>query len=709
MEEINESVNAVEHSDANHLQSQNLVDIQNIEQVEPVEINETKQDIDDNSKAEVDDVKENDEDQQFDPNDLNREKFDYVVFGSGLTENILGAALAISGQKCLFLDQADRYGGNILNFNLEHYFNYNLQPKQVLSSNQYPRILYSKSISVSELIRSGVNNYLEFQSVAENFFFANGTFQKIPFSKSEVFSSSLLTFKEKRQLVKVMEACLAGYDKIAQREITKEKINSTHTFEKEIDINLEEQAKILDNKDKPIRSFLESMGIEKKMQDILLYAIGGINENQFVDEQINLEKITTFQFFERIQKYLRSIGYYGDSPFMVCVYGTSEYSQAFSRAGSIHGCIYIVNDELKMSDLEFSDKEESKKGFDRITISYNTNPIIAKKGIIVGPEYQSWIIKQAGVEIKQARKVQASIMRLAIITKKPLMENQHELATYVIPPMTEGFNNPNPVRVFQSNDYTYAVPSKHYLILASMSIKPNPTDEEMNTNKQVFRQFLKQFYDYEWDHSDLNKDIYIVEQVKETPIQENVEGNLDKEEVKPEKTDEVVHEQQQKQEESKTDQQLQESDIIFAVMYVQDYKQDLDDLEKQNFSNTTFIKDTPFDTDIDQAFNEAQSLFYEKLGNKDLKFLQRSDEEEEKYREMHNYDEDDDSDEDKVIADLETNMVSNNATNTPATLNEEPESEKLDQLKQDGEVDTKKVEDQMLDDLLDDLIGDNED
>ena len=77
------------------------------------------------------------------------------------------------------------------------------------------RILFSKSVSVSELIRSGVNNYLEFQSVADNYFYADGSFQKIPFSKSEVFGSSLLTFWEKRQLVKVMEACLAGYDKIA--------------------------------------------------------------------------------------------------------------------------------------------------------------------------------------------------------------------------------------------------------------------------------------------------------------------------------------------------------------------------------------------------------------------------------------------------------------------------------------------------------------
>ena len=93
---------------------------------------------------------------------------------------------------------------------------------------------------MSELIRSGVANYLEFQNVGENFFFADGKFQKIPFSKSEVFSSSLLTFKEKRQLVKVIDACIAGYDKIAQMEKTQAKVNSTHVYEKEIELSPEE-------------------------------------------------------------------------------------------------------------------------------------------------------------------------------------------------------------------------------------------------------------------------------------------------------------------------------------------------------------------------------------------------------------------------------------------------------------------------------------
>ena len=82
-------------------------------------------------------------------------------------------------------------------------------------------------MSVNELIRSGVSNYLEFQNVTDNFFYApshssdeNNLFVKIPFSKSEVFANRFLSFFEKRQLVKVIDACLAGYDKLSQVEIT---------------------------------------------------------------------------------------------------------------------------------------------------------------------------------------------------------------------------------------------------------------------------------------------------------------------------------------------------------------------------------------------------------------------------------------------------------------------------------------------------------
>jgi len=63
-----------------------------------------------------------------------------------------------------------------------------------------PKILFSKSVSVNELIRAGVSNYLEFQNVSDNFFFSEKEkkFVKIPFSKSEIFLNTTLSYKEKR-------------------------------------------------------------------------------------------------------------------------------------------------------------------------------------------------------------------------------------------------------------------------------------------------------------------------------------------------------------------------------------------------------------------------------------------------------------------------------------------------------------------------------
>jgi len=52
-------------------------------------------------------------------NDLNDEGFEFIVFGTGLSESIIGASLALHGKKCLFFDIADKYGGTITNFNLD--------------------------------------------------------------------------------------------------------------------------------------------------------------------------------------------------------------------------------------------------------------------------------------------------------------------------------------------------------------------------------------------------------------------------------------------------------------------------------------------------------------------------------------------------------------------------------------------------------------
>jgi RAB protein geranylgeranyltransferase component A len=120
---------------------------------------------------------------------------------------------------------------------------------------------------------------------------------EIPFSKSEIFVSQSLSFKEKRQLVRVIGFCLQGYDVISGKEITSKIINSTHAYEKlDTTLTKDEITMLLDFKDKPIREFLEQLGIETHLQNILYFAIGSFEESQVVEGNI----ATTFEFFERV-------------------------------------------------------------------------------------------------------------------------------------------------------------------------------------------------------------------------------------------------------------------------------------------------------------------------------------------------------------------------------------------------------------------------
>ena len=106
------------------------------------------------------------------------------------------------------------------------------------------KILFSQSMSVDNLIRCQVSSYLEFNNVTDNFFYSPNDkssaetvikdMVKIPFSKSEIFTNTILTFKEKRQLVKAIEMCLEGADSQSENKVKPQ--NSTHEYQKDISL-----------------------------------------------------------------------------------------------------------------------------------------------------------------------------------------------------------------------------------------------------------------------------------------------------------------------------------------------------------------------------------------------------------------------------------------------------------------------------------------
>jgi len=441
--------------------------------------------------------------------DLNEENIDFVVLGTNLTESLLGTALSIAKQKVLQVDLTNRYGGVLSNFNLKNFVKFvedwesdkdtnpflkgaclrdfkTIDPlclheelikteSRSFSIDLIPKVIFSRSKSVNYCLKSGVSFYLEFQNIVNNFILLKDKLQKIPFSKSEVFMNKDLSLKEKRNLVKIINHSLHFYDKYAEKEESEERDrNSTHIYEKDVYVSEKDDAEFEMYKDAPIAQYLDHHKIDANLWYILLYALGNVNESQSNPQEIVLENITTQEFFARISKYLRSIGYYGHTPMLMANYGTSEYVQCFSRVGSIFGTIYILDD----TDLKISNPVVNENKMESIELSINETPIRPKKGFIVGKEYEHLFDKSQSDEdlFTEEKWYPIVTQRMIVITHIELADSYRGPPIFSIPPMTTNEDgskglelcNKHPIRIIQQGMSSNITPSGFYCYHVSM-------------------------------------------------------------------------------------------------------------------------------------------------------------------------------------------------------------------------------------------------
>lgn len=204
------------------------------------------------------------------------------------------------------------------------------------------------------------------------------------------------------------------------------------------------------------------MQIDERLENILLYALGMINQKQTpggdsakesgASSASSTDKVRSIDFFRRIAKYLRSIGYYGDSPFMMANYGSSEYSQAFSRVGSLFRNVYIVNDDLEVQDLGTAcfGGSSTPNQINSLEMNYNNNQIsLPEHGGIVASIHYLPIIEnifaQQGRQVERHKSIVKHCLRTTIVTKRPLLISKEvqeqgnrygSLATFTIAPQS---------------------------------------------------------------------------------------------------------------------------------------------------------------------------------------------------------------------------------------------------------------------------------
>ena len=92
-------------------------------------------------------------------------------------------------------------------------------------------------------------------------------------------------------------------------------------------------------KDKPFSEFLDHCGLSKKLQKLVLHAVGLIS--------VPPTKLSTCAGIDAIQKVIESVGRFGKSPFLHSMYGNGELPQAFSRLCAVYGGIYMLREMPK--------------------------------------------------------------------------------------------------------------------------------------------------------------------------------------------------------------------------------------------------------------------------------------------------------------------------------------------------------------------------
>ncbi|KAG6873997.1 hypothetical protein C0995_007953 [Termitomyces sp. Mi166 len=253
--------------------------------------------------------------------------FDVVIIGTGLAESITAAALSKTGFKVAHIDENSYYGGNEASISLDEFAQWvdtmasSQNPKytsvsrsaQIPSQTRQYSICLSPSIIpsigpvISSLVSSGVAKYGGFRLLERVGVYKSGTIKSVPSSKEDVFKGKDISLIDKRRLMRFLKFAAGEF----------------------------ENEKEFEGADKMLFADLltKVFSLKDDLHSALVFALAFC----FTPTE------PAVLVLHRIRRYLRSIGRYGPSPFLVGHYGgTGEIAQGFCRASAVSGGVYVL-------------------------------------------------------------------------------------------------------------------------------------------------------------------------------------------------------------------------------------------------------------------------------------------------------------------------------------------------------------------------------
>ncbi|CAA0831991.1 Rab escort protein [Striga hermonthica] len=306
-----------------------------------------------------------DESPSFPP--IEPSNFDLIVVGTGLPESILASAASAAGKTVLHLDPNPFYGSHSASLPIDDLvpFLKSQSEPQTLSQSQSeiahggdgvcitlstrplytdveinayspdlvglsrkfsldlagPRVFLCSDSMIDLILRTDVNQYMEFKSVEACFLSdAEGKLESVPDSRGAIFKSRTLSLPEKNQLMKFFKL-VQGHvgSESEENKISEEDLGS------------------------PFVDFLTKMGLSEKLKSIILYTIVMADYDQR-NLEVCKEVMDTKSGINGLALYHSSIGRFpnANGAIIYPIYGQGELPQAFCRRAAVKGCIYVL-------------------------------------------------------------------------------------------------------------------------------------------------------------------------------------------------------------------------------------------------------------------------------------------------------------------------------------------------------------------------------
>ncbi|XP_050532576.1 rab proteins geranylgeranyltransferase component A 1 [Daktulosphaira vitifoliae] len=267
-----------------------------------------------------------------------------------------------------------------------------------------PKLLFSRGTLVELLISSNISRYAEFRCVNRILTWLDNKLETVPCSRADVFATKNVSLIEKRQLMQLLTLCVEY----------KPECDEFKGFE-----------------DKTLKEYLENKKLTKNLMHYVLYAIAMSND-----------KTPCMIGVERTQRFLSSLGRYGNTPFLWPMYGTGELPQCFCRLCAVFGGVYHL-----------------KRAANSIVVSDNQCKAIISDGSRLDCDHLVLGVSDAPPEFLGAAP-KAGLSRGIFIIDRSISTNDKESLTLLQFPI----KGKEPITIIEAGPSTHVCPPGLYIL-----------------------------------------------------------------------------------------------------------------------------------------------------------------------------------------------------------------------------------------------------